>query len=58
MTTEAYEGPAGVHFNPDELLIIWKALSLIPDAENGPLRRRIKKFLEAGNYIEKQEVGA
>lgn len=42
----SYEGPAGVHFTPEELLEIWRALSLIPTADNASARSKVKRFLE------------
>ena len=42
----AYEGPAGVHFTDDELLIICADLTRIPTAENGSIRRKILRYLE------------
>jgi len=44
--TVSYEGPAGVVFSDDDLLIIWSYLSRIPTAENSDIRRRIHKYLE------------
>lgn len=42
-----YSGPAGVHFTPDELLILWAELCRHPTAENQILRIKIKMWLES-----------
>ena len=44
--SERYQGPSGVVFTRDELLVIWAALNHIPTAETGPISRRIKRYLE------------
>lgn len=45
--TTCYTGPAGVHFTPDELLVLWADLSRIPTAENASIRNKIKAWLES-----------
>lgn len=44
-----YEGPAGLILTPDEWLEVWAILCRNPTNENGPLRRKIEKYLERGN---------
>lgn len=48
MTTQTYQGPAGVIFSPQEYLLIWQALALNPTTENAPIRARLKRYLEEG----------
>ena len=42
-----YTGPAGVHFTPDELLVLWAELYRHPTPENKPMRDKIKAWLES-----------
>jgi len=49
MAVRTYEGPAGVVFTADELLIIWSYLTRLPTSENGEIRRRIQRYLESQN---------
>lgn len=46
MNTQTYKGPAGLFLSPDDLLLIWQSLNLIPTVENKEVRERIKQFLE------------
>lgn len=46
VTTLGYDGPAGVVFTHDELLVIWSGLTRIPSAENGSIREKIQRYLE------------
>jgi hypothetical protein len=50
VTQHAYEGPAFLHLNCEELLIIWSVLHRIPNAENAPIRRKIEKYLETKGH--------
>jgi hypothetical protein len=44
--SQCYEGPGGVVFTPDELLIIWSCLYRLVNSENAPIRRKIERYLE------------
>lgn len=52
------QGPAGVFFTPDELLIIWAYLTRLPTAENDEIRQRIRQFLDARERMFASEIEA
>jgi uncharacterized protein len=46
MPQHCVDGPAGVVFTPDELLIIWAYLTRLADTENAGVRQKIQRWLE------------
>ena len=50
MPQQQPEGPAGVYFTDEDLLIIWQTLTRNPTGENSTIRERIARYFK--NYKE------